>query len=58
MNTAADVDRSWGALVRQLDVREIPGDHYSLLREPNVEELGRQLTDILKESKGDSHQSL
>jgi thioesterase domain-containing protein len=41
-------DRGWGALAAHVDLREIPGDHYSALRAPHVETLARTLASLLE----------
>jgi len=42
-------DLGWGRLVGgDLAVSELPGDHYSLLREPGVEELADRLRQCLE----------
>ncbi|MFY0567266.1 non-ribosomal peptide synthase/polyketide synthase [Archangium lansingense] len=41
-------DRGWGGHAAELKVREIPGDHYTVLRAPEVDELARALADLLE----------
>ncbi len=37
---SGDPDRGWGSLTGQeVELHELPGDHYTLLREPAVERL-------------------
>ncbi|PTL76744.1 non-ribosomal peptide synthetase [Vitiosangium sp. GDMCC 1.1324] len=45
-------DRGWAALVNHLDMVEVPGDHYSALRAPNVETVARTLTRLLEPPSG------
>ena len=40
-------DLGWGRLVETLDIRQISGDHWSILRQPHVGELASQLTELL-----------
>lgn len=41
-------DLGWGALTAgSLTVQEIPGDHFTLVREPNVQVLAEQLKNHL-----------
>jgi thioesterase domain-containing protein len=45
-------DLGWGALARQgIDAREIPGDHYTSMREPNVRVLAQQLEDAIGQAE-------
>jgi len=37
-------DMGWAGLASRLDIRMIPGDHYSLIKEPDVEMLAQHLT--------------
>ncbi|AKQ67307.1 Non-ribosomal peptide synthase [Myxococcus hansupus] len=41
----------WEPLVPGLNIREVPGDHDSLVREPNVHVLGRLLREALAEAQ-------
>ena len=41
----------WEPLVPALNIREVPGDHDSLVREPNVHVLGRLLREALDEAQ-------
>ncbi len=41
-------DNGWGRWMPQLQVYEVPGDHDSMVLEPNVRRLGAQLREILK----------
>ncbi|WNZ66193.1 hypothetical protein QEG98_14910 [Myxococcus sp. MxC21-1] len=41
----------WEPLVPLLNIREVPGDHDSLVREPNVHVLGRLLREALDEAQ-------
>jgi len=45
---SGDPDRGWGRLAGQeVEVHELPGDHYTLLREPGVERLAALLNERL-----------
>ncbi|RJS25315.1 hypothetical protein DRW03_09470 [Corallococcus sp. H22C18031201] len=45
-------DGGWSALVgAELEVHTVPGDHYSLLKAPAVEELARRLKEALEASR-------
>ena len=41
-------DNGWGAWMPALRVVEVPGDHDSMVLEPNVRRLGTLLRDILR----------
>ncbi len=44
-------DLGWGGLAEGgVEVDEIPGDHYSILREPNVQALADRLRETLDSS--------
>ena len=38
-----DPELGWGGLVERLDIREVPGDHLTLLTKPHVETLAAEL---------------
>jgi thioesterase domain-containing protein len=44
-------DRGWGSLAAGVDVRFVPGQHHSMVREPHVGELARTLEACLRESQ-------
>jgi len=56
MSDPDEVDRDptlgWGQLVGDLKMQTIPGNHYSILSEPNVEELAEQLRIHLEQTAG------
>ena len=50
LSRAADPDKGWGALaLGGVEVREFPGSHHTLLREPWVSGLARALQSKLDE---------
>jgi thioesterase domain-containing protein len=42
----------WEQLVPKVDLYQVPGDHYTILREPNVQTLARQLAVYLRQTNG------
>lgn len=49
-----DADRGWsGMLAGGLEIHEIPGDHMSMVYEPNVRKVAERLTQCLKEARLD-----
>ena len=49
-----DTDRGWsGMLAGGLEIHEIPGDHMSMVYEPNVRKVAERLTQCLKEARLD-----
>ncbi|MCP4397936.1 MAG: AMP-binding protein, partial [bacterium] len=40
-------DMGWQAFARHVDVREVAGNHYTMLREPHVQTLANQLTQCI-----------
>lgn len=40
----------WGRLTPRLEVRDVPGDHRSIIRPPNLEVLARQLSECVDEA--------
>jgi thioesterase domain-containing protein len=38
---------SWQAYARQVDIVDVPGDHKTVLSDPHVEELARQIRERL-----------
>ncbi len=47
---SADADRGWGGLAEGgLELTEVPGDHYGVLRAPGVQELAERLTALLRQ---------
>jgi amino acid adenylation domain-containing protein len=46
-NRSLDWTLGWGSLARKVIVRELPGDHFSLIRQPVVFELGKVINKIL-----------
>lgn len=44
-------DNGWSSYVRSLDVYEVPGDHDSMVLEPNVRVLARKLRDVIEEAE-------
>ncbi len=47
-------DLGWSALAPDLQIRELPGDHYSLLRAPEVDRLAAALEELLSEARAES----
>ncbi|RKH41856.1 alpha/beta fold hydrolase, partial [Corallococcus llansteffanensis] len=43
-------DRDWGSLSSDVDMHGVPGNHYSLLRAPHVQELARVLTTLFEQA--------
>ncbi|WP_164021073.1 amino acid adenylation domain-containing protein [Pyxidicoccus trucidator] len=41
-------DRGWGGHAAEVELREIPGDHYTVLRAPGVDALARTLAELLE----------
>jgi amino acid adenylation domain-containing protein len=41
----------WEELVPKVDLHHVPGDHYTILREPNVQTLARKLAVYLRQSQ-------
>jgi thioesterase domain-containing protein len=50
---AADPTLGWSALVAGVEARKVPGDHYSILRAPQVERLAVPLRERLAGQEGD-----
>ena len=49
-----DTRNGWHSLVRgRLEVRQIPGDHYQLIREPHVQTLAAELADCIEKRRAD-----
>ena len=47
--STSDSSNGWGQLVGEnIDIYKIPGDHYSIIQEPNVEILATGLKSYLK----------
>jgi thioesterase domain-containing protein len=46
-------DRRWKTLCAKLDIEPVPGDHYSMLREPHVQALAERLDRRLQACDGD-----
>jgi thioesterase domain-containing protein len=42
-------DNGWGAFVDRVDVHEVPGDHDSMVLEPNVRVLAAKLRKCIQE---------
>jgi amino acid adenylation domain-containing protein len=42
----------WEQLVPKVDLHQVPGDHYTILREPNVQTLARKLAGYLRQAQG------
>jgi amino acid adenylation domain-containing protein len=53
----ADLMLGWDKLASAVQVYQIPGTHESMIREPHVYELGKQLAGCLQEVQGSSAQS-
>jgi thioesterase domain-containing protein len=49
----AGQDLGWGELADRVDVHVVPGDHYTMMREPNVHVLAERLRACLREAQGD-----
>src|SRR5262249_35135082 len=51
-------DRGWGSLAAGVDVHLVPGQHHSMVKEPHVQVLARELAACLRqaESEGQGHQ--
>jgi thioesterase domain-containing protein len=47
------LDRRWKTLFPKLRIEPVPGDHFSILREPRVRVLAERLGRFLQESDGD-----
>ncbi len=47
----------WSALAQQVELLRVPGDHYSMVREPQVEVLGRHLRERLRQARASLGQS-
>ncbi len=45
-------DRGWGKLADEVDVHFVPGHHHSMVKEPHVEVLARQLQLCLRQAEG------
>ena len=41
-------DLGWGALASEVEVLEVPGDHFSLIAPPHVERLAERLRELLE----------
>jgi thioesterase domain-containing protein len=41
-------DRGWGSLAAAVDIHFVPGQHHSMVKEPHVQALARQLEDCLR----------
>jgi thioesterase domain-containing protein len=48
----APPDRGWGRWAADVDVHFVPGQHYSMVKEPHVQELARLLDACLRQSGG------
>jgi hypothetical protein len=46
--TLQQTERVWGSLASELEIHEIPGDHITMMHEPNVERLAEKLTCYLQ----------
>ncbi len=44
-------DNGWTPYVRQMDVYEVPGDHDSMVLEPNVRVLARKLREVVEDAE-------
>jgi thioesterase domain-containing protein len=44
-------DRGRGKLAAKVDVRFVPGQHHSMIREPHVDSLARSLADALRRAE-------
>lgn len=44
-----EFDNGWSPLVERVDVYEVPGDHDSMVLEPNVRVLARKLHRVVEE---------
>ena len=47
-------DNGWTPFMPQLQVIEVPGDHDSMVLEPNVRRMASVLRDLLREADGDT----
>ncbi|WP_375765651.1 amino acid adenylation domain-containing protein [Archangium gephyra] len=45
-------DLGWGALASQVEVHEVPGDHFSLIAPPHVEQVAERLRELLERAAG------
>ena len=50
-----DPVEGWGRLAKEVDVYRIPGDHFSILYEPNVQLLGEELRKSIAETRARLH---
>jgi amino acid adenylation domain-containing protein len=50
-SVAEDQTKGWSELALEVETHVIPGDHYSILRNPNVERLAERLTACLQEAE-------
>ena len=48
--TARDPLKGWGRLARGIDLHVVPGDHFSMLREPHVSVLAEQLRKSIQQA--------
>lgn len=49
-------DNGWTPYVQSIEVFEVPGDHDSMVLEPNVRVLARQLREVIEEAEGKMRQ--
>ena len=49
-------DNGWTPHVRGLDVFEVPGDHDSMVLEPNVRVLARKMREVIERAEADLRQ--
>ena len=53
-----DPSEGWGRLASEgVDVHLVPGNHFSMLREPNVQVLGEQLRQCVEDARARSNGS-
>ena len=50
-----DPQYGWVGLAREIEVHEVPGDHDTMLTEPNVSALAQRLTDCLLRAQAEQH---
>jgi thioesterase domain-containing protein len=43
-------DRNWGKLAASVNVHFVPGQHHTMVKEPHVQELARQLRQCLRKA--------
>ncbi|WP_420718375.1 thioesterase domain-containing protein [Pyxidicoccus sp. MSG2] len=44
-------DLGWGALASKVEVHEVPGDHFSLIAPPHVEQVAERLRELLERAR-------